>query len=249
MSNRIKISAVSYANSYPFIYGLKNHPVSERIELELDTPADCARKLLKGEVDLGLVPVAIIPDLDESLIVSDFCIGSDGPVESVCLFSDVPLEQIETILLDYQSRTSVQLVKYLAENQWNISPNWVAADSDFLEQITGTTAGVVIGDRAFPLLEKYPVILDLSEEWKTHTDLPFVFACWVSNRVLDADFQDQFQEALSQGLSRKEEAIRSMANEDHENLVRYVESVISYDFAEEKRQAMKLFLDWMSKPK
>lgn len=211
-------------------------------------PADCARKLLNGEVDLGLVPVAIIPELNEAHIVSNYCIGSDGPVESVCLFSDVPLEEIDTILLDYQSRTSVQLVQYLAANKWNIQPKWKAADSDFIEKISGTTAGVVIGDRAFPLLEKYEHVYDLSAEWKLHTGLPFVFACWVSNKKLPEDFISEFEKSIELGLTQREIAVEQMAHSDHENLVRYVQNVISYSLDEKKREAMKLFLDWMSKP-
>ena len=210
-------------------------------------PSDCARKLLSGEVDLGLVPVAIIPELEETHIVSKYCIGADGPVESVCLFSEVPLGEIETVLLDYQSRTSVQLVQYLAANKWKIQPKWQAAESDFIDKIEGKTAGVVIGDRAFPLLEQYSHVYDLSEEWKEHTGLPFVFACWVSNKKLPEDFISEFENALELGLSQRKTAVEQLADSDHKNLVRYVESVISYSLDEKKRQAMKLFLDWLSK--
>ena len=249
MSSKIKISVVSYSNSFPFIFGLSNHPVRNLIELELDTPADCAKKLLSGEVDLGLVPVAIIPELEEANTITDYCIGADGPVESVCLFSEVPLDEIDTILLDYQSRTSVQLVKYLAKNAWNIAPKWVPAGAEFISEIKGTTAGVVIGDRAFPLVEKFLVVKDLSAEWKSATGLPFVFACWVSNRKLDDDFIRQFQDALELGLSNKKKAINEMAEETDEDLVRYVESVIRYDLDAEKKKALKLFLDWVSQLK
>lgn len=212
-------------------------------------PADCARKLLSGEVDLGLVPVAVIPELDEAHIVSKYCIGADGPVESVCLFSEVPLEEIDTILLDYQSKTSVQLVQYLAAEEWSINPQWQAAGSDFLKEIKGNTAGVVIGDRAFPLLNTYKYVFDLSEEWKKRTGLPFVFACWVSNKKLDERFILDFEKALKQGLAQRKKAVELMAETDHKKLVRYVESVISYSLDDKKRQAMKLFLDWLSKPK
>lgn len=247
LTEKIKISAVSYANSFPFIFGIQNHEIINHIDLQLDMPADCARKLLNGEVDLGLVPVAIIPELKEAHIVSNFCIGADGPVESVCLFSEVPLEEVDTILLDYQSRTSVQLVQYLAANKWKIRPVWKAADSNFIEEIRGKTAGVVIGDRAFPLLDKFPYVFDLAAEWKDHTGLPFVFACWVSNRKLDNGFLEEFEKSLELGLSQRKKAVEQMAQTDHENLVRYVESVISYSLDDKKRQAMKLFLEWLSK--
>ena len=246
MADRIKVSAVSYVNSYPFIFGLRNHPVKEQIELYLDTPAACARKLMDGEVDLGLVPVAVLPSVENAHIVSDRCIGADGAVESVCLFSDVPLEKIERVLLDYQSRTSVQLVRILAERLWNIEPEWVNGSEEFITQIGGTTAGVVIGDRAFSLREKFDVVRDLSEDWKTLTGLPFVFACWVSRKELDQRFIGEFRSALELGLQNKEQSIKEMTTTDVDDMVRYVNEVISYDLSPKKKEAMKLFLDWSS---
>ena len=78
--------------------------------------------MLEDEIDVGLVPVAIIPEMKEHYIISDYCIGCDGEVASVCFFSDVPLDKIENILLDYQSRTSVALLKVLLNNIWKINP-------------------------------------------------------------------------------------------------------------------------------
>src|SRR5665213_3010681 len=97
----IRISAVSYLNTKPFLYGLELAHIPD-VEISLDNPAECARKLIENEVDLGLVPVAIIPLLKEAHILPGFCIGADGAVESVKLYSHVPLEKIKTILLDYQ---------------------------------------------------------------------------------------------------------------------------------------------------
>ena len=60
--------------------------------------------------------------MKEHYIISDYCISCDGEVASVGLFSDVPLNKIEKILLDYQSRTSVELLKILVEEYWKIDP-------------------------------------------------------------------------------------------------------------------------------
>ncbi len=72
--------------------------------------------LLRNEIDMGLVPVAVIAGMPEYYINGTYGIGSDGPVASVCLFSDVPMEEIRTVLLDYQSKTSVQLARVLLES-------------------------------------------------------------------------------------------------------------------------------------
>lgn len=106
-SNKIKVGAVSYLNTKPLIYGFEKGMMKDEVELVIDYPGKIAQALLDDTIDVGLVPVAIIPRMKECHIVSDYCIGANGPVASVCLFSEVPLEKITTVLLDYQSRTSV----------------------------------------------------------------------------------------------------------------------------------------------
>ena len=115
----LKVSAVSYLNSVPFIYGLKQSELIHNIDLQLDYPSICADKLINGNVNLALVPVAVIPKLKDSYIISDYCIGAVGAVDTVCLYSDVPITEIKSIGLDYQSLTSVALLKVLLKEYWH----------------------------------------------------------------------------------------------------------------------------------
>ena len=109
----MKVCSVSYLNSIPFVYGLESSGME--VDLSLEIPSLCGQKLLNNEVDIALLPVAFIPTLDYADVVSPYCISSDGAVQTVCLFSEVPLEQIDTILLDYHSRTSNALVQLLSK--------------------------------------------------------------------------------------------------------------------------------------
>ena len=119
---KIKVTAVSYLNTKPLLYGLLHHPISEQIDLQIDIPADCAQKLIDDEVDLALVPVATIPLLDNPQIISDFCIGTEGAVKTVCIFAERPIEELDYIYLDFHSRTSVQLTRLLLQEYWQFSP-------------------------------------------------------------------------------------------------------------------------------
>ncbi|MDC3306302.1 menaquinone biosynthesis protein, partial [Flavobacteriales bacterium] len=184
----LKISAVSYLNTVPFIHGLKQSVLIHSIGLQLDYPSICADKLINGIVDLALVPVAVIPKLLQAHIISDYCIGANGAVDTVCLYSDVPITEIESIALDYQSRTSVALLKILLKEYWQLNPELKKADVGFEENIKGKHAALVIGDRAFALNDKHAYIYDLSAIWKEMTGLPFVFAAWVANKKLPQDF-------------------------------------------------------------
>lgn len=244
-----KISAVSYANTYPFLYALKNSDLIHSISLSLDYPALCAEKLLTNQVDIGLVPVAILPKLKEYYIISDYCIGAVGKVKSVLLLSDVPLNKIKTIWLDYQSRTSINLAKVLAANYWKITPEWKSAATGFENKIIGTTAGIVIGDRTFNLEKDYAYIYDLSEEWQKFTGLPFVFACWVANKKIDASFINQFNNALSDKMFNTDEVLNYF-NIDEEKKIflrTYIEKDISYHLDGAKKNAIEKFLSLLPK--
>ena len=84
--------------------------------------------------------------------VSKYVIGANGAVASVALFSEVPIDQIKNIYLDYQSRTSVQLLKILLAQYWKVEVHFLVATEGYIAQISGTTAGVIIGDRALEKL-------------------------------------------------------------------------------------------------
>jgi chorismate dehydratase len=240
----LKISVVSYLNSKPFTYGFKKTGFSSMAEIELDIPSICAEKLITGKVDIGLVPVAILPELSDYSIISDYCIGADGPVDSVLLLSDVPLNKIKNILLDYQSRTSVMLTKVLAKNFWKIDATFLESKPEYEKLIDGNTAGVVIGDRALKLKQKFKYCYDLSGEWKKFTGLPFVFATWTARVKPDENFIMAFNTSISEGMKMIPEISKSESTEalSETEIFTYLTKSIDFNFDERKKQALKLFL-------
>src|SRR5215467_8843515 len=118
---KIKIAAVTYLNTKPFVYGIHQSGLSKEVELILDYPAGIAEELQNGNADVALLPVAVIPEIQNAEIVTDYCIGCDGTVSSVCLYSDVPIEEAKEIFFDYQSRTSVELAKILLNDFWKLN--------------------------------------------------------------------------------------------------------------------------------
>jgi chorismate dehydratase len=245
---KIRLTAVSYLNTKPLIYGLIRSELSREIELSLDIPSVCAQKLKTGEADLALAPVAIIPELDRAYLVSDYCIGAEGPVKTVCLFSQVPLPQIERVYLDFHSRTSVALVQVLCREFWKVTPEFVPATEGFEQQLGGTTAAVIIGDRAIGLERRFPYVYDLGEAWTAWTGLPFVFAAWVSRRPLDADFVERFNAALAGGLERLPELMKILPTWPNFDLEDYYRHNISYQLDEAKWTALNRFLGILAGP-
>lgn len=233
---------MSYLNTKPLLYGItRSEELMQRIELITDYPSSIAAMLMEGSIDIGLVPVAVIPKLKEHHIIGDYCIGAEGDVASVCLFSDVPLEQIKTILLDYQSRTSVNLCKVLLKHYWNINPALQDAKADFRNHISGTTAGVVIGDRALEQRHQSRYIYDLAGAWKAFTGLPFVFAAWIANKRLPDDFCSVFNAANGIGLQHQDDVIAENPFNAYSLKTYYTEN-ISYALTDEKKKGLQLFL-------
>ncbi|MBL7695606.1 MAG: menaquinone biosynthesis protein [Ferruginibacter sp.] len=245
MAQKIKVGAVSYLNTKPLIYGFEQGLMKDEVELLIDYPSNIASLLQTNQVDIGLVPVAIIPTLEEHHIVSDYCIGCDGEVASVCLFSEVPLAEISTILLDYQSRTSVALLDILIREHWKITPELRAAAADYEKNISGTTAGLVIGDRALVQRSKSKYIYDLGTAWKEMTGLPFVFAAWVSNKSLSPQFIRAFNDTISAG-TRQIDVILQTVHLPEYDLKKYYNSNINFRLDGPQKEALTLFFGFLS---
>tara|TARA_B100001142_G_C14348103_1_gene660869 strand:- start:1437 stop:2186 length:750 start_codon:yes stop_codon:yes gene_type:complete len=242
---RYKISVISYLNSFPFIYGLRKNNLDKKCEISLNIPSVCADKLILGDADIALAPVVLMNQLNNVKIVSDYCIGANGHVDTVCLFSDVPFYEIENIFIDYQSRTSVELLKIILKDFWKISPPFIDTSNNYEARIKGKSAGLIIGDRAFHYKNKFNYIYDLSGIWKEMCGLPFVFACWITNKKIDEDFKKEFNSALGYGVDNIQEAIKlapSMLS-DCQNPYDYLNNKISYQLDDEKLEGMRLFLN------
>ncbi len=242
--NKIKVGIVNYLNTKPLIFGIQRAPVVDQLLLIEDYPANIARMLMEGTIDVGLVPVAVIPHLKEHHIITDYCIGCEGPVASVAIFSEVPLEKVEKVLLDYQSRTSVALAKVLLRKFWKMEVELIDTKDDYRSQIKGTTAGVVIGDRALEQRKVSPYIYDLGEAWIAMTGLPFVFAAWVSNKQLPADFIEAFDAANKLGLQHIETAVAENPYPLFD-LRKYWTEHISYELTPNKRKGLEKFLEFL----
>lgn len=235
--NKIRVSAVSYTNTKPFVYGLQHSGILEKIDLSLDVPSDCAQKLIDNQADIGLVPVVALLDIPGYKIISDYCIGANGAVNSVFIFSNKPINEVKTIRLDLQSRTSNALAKVLLKNYWNINPETISDNN--------ADAFVEIGDRTFGKKDKYPFVYDLAEEWKNFTGLQFAFAVWASNKAISPEFITAFNSALRLGIENIPQVISELPQRNDFNLEDYLTNKLDYSFTDSKIQSLELFLNYV----
>lgn len=229
-------------NTKPMLVGLEQAPLNDQIELLLEFPSRLVPMLRNGEIDVALLPVAALNELPTYHIVSEYCISTEDEVASVALFSQVPMEEIETVILDYQSRTSVMLCKLLFKKYWKKEVKFIVAEGDdYFEQISGRTAGLIIGDRALKFINKSTYLYDLGAAWKSMTGMPFVFAVWVSVNQLPEAFVSQFNKANGVGVSKIDDVIKSIDFPEYD-LAFYYKHNMSYSLTDIKRNAIKLYL-------
>ena len=237
--NKIKISAVAYTNTKAFIYGIEHSDIINKIDLTLDIPSDCAAKVISGEADMGLMPVAAIPLVPNANIVADYCIGSDGAVNSVFIFSSVPASEIKTLKLDAHSRTSNNLAKVLLKFYWKNEVEFTAdANAD-------TDAIVLIGDRTFGKKDDFPYAYDMGEEWKNFTGLPFMYAAWVANKEIPEDFKREFNAALKSGLDQRDEVLKELPAIANFDLSDYLHNKLQFEVTADRKKALELFLKYI----
>ena len=243
--NKVKISAVSYSNTYPFLYGIHKKLNSKYYDLSLDVPSECARKLINNEVDLGLIPVATIPLVENAKIISNYCIGADGAVKTVLLMSKIPLEEIKKVYLDTDSRTSAQLLKILAKEYWQYNWEYEKLPKNFATN-SSIDSILLIGDKTQKDLP-YKYTYDLALEWKNFTNMPFVFAAWVSNKPLNNEFLQEFNTAINFGLNNITTSIKEYNKDNTYDLKEYLTRYISYELNEEKQKALSIFISYIKK--
>ncbi|MCA9195124.1 MAG: menaquinone biosynthesis protein [Planctomycetales bacterium] len=239
-----RIGAVSYLNTKPLIYGLEAS-LPEAV-LELDLPSRLADRLRREELDVALVPSVELFQNPEWTMVSDACIACRGPVRSVRLLFRVPPTEVTTLALDVGSRTSVVLSQILLQQNCGCRPALLplSMDSDFYT--VNADAILVIGDRAMSVDDSaFVENWDLGEQWVKATDLPFVFAMWVSR-------DDSLPERIPRALERARDfglenldAICRLEAETYDLTVadcgRYLGQQLHFTFGRQEEAGLQLF--------
>ena len=237
----VRIAAINYLNTIPFIYGLEARMAPGEIAMQFCTPAESAVLLRGDKADVGIMPVGALQDLKDPHIISEYCIGATASVASVLVVSGRPVEEVEEIFLDVDSRTSVLLTRYLCAEKWHIAPRFTPFD--FLhEPLDPQRCYLLIGDKALLHGGEFSYVYDLAAEWIALKGLPFVFACWTANKPLDPVFIEKFNQALAYGISHVPEAVSKYNHQfPREYACRYLQENISFALDGEKRAGLNEF--------
>ncbi len=253
MSASPRVSAVSFLNTAPLVWGLLHGPQKGKLDVRFVVPSECADDLRDGRADIGLVPIIELARQPQLSVIPGGLIGCRGPVRSILLVSKRPVAEIKTLAADTSSRTSVVLTELVLRSRGvrdlDVRPHAPELD----RMLSGADAALVIGDPALRIDPDMSTwqgqsveVHDIGAAWVEMTGLPMVFAVWAGKEPIDATTVDVFEQSKAYGLDHiddivaAESASRSFAPE----LVRqYVTEYISYEFGARERRAIDLYLE------
>jgi chorismate dehydratase len=175
---RLRISAISYLNTAPLMWDFEHGDAGQNFDISYTLPSACARALVDGTADIGIIPAAAYTQIPGLRVLPDVAIASRREVRSILLVGKMPIEKIRTVALDTSSMTSVALTKILFEKWLGGGRTFTPMAPDIDRMLASHDAGLIIGDPALKINRSRYHTLDLAEEWIRHTGKPFVFAFW-----------------------------------------------------------------------
>ena len=172
---------------WDFLHDPLQSRLRERYDVHLTEPAQCARDLLAGRADLGLIPIAALTP--ELRIVPGCTIASLAQVRSIQLIVKQPLAlaDVRSVAADTASRSSVAYAEILFRHFLGVAPDFKPLAANVSAMLAIADAALVIGDPALLALEHRAQIeqqagpcrwYDVAELWRQHTGLPWVAAVW-----------------------------------------------------------------------
>ncbi len=204
---KLRLSAVSFFNTAPLVYGLDRDP---SLTIRFGVPSSLLEDLTHDRADVALLPVIDYQRLPDLRIIPATGIGCDGPTLTVRLFSRTPIARTRVLAADTDSHTSVILARVILHKRFGLTPEIIpldrATDAPYETRL-------LIGDKVVTDEPRgFDHQLDLGAAWKDLTGLPFTFAVWTARGGLDvSDLPQRLERALECGLANVEHLIQTHA--------------------------------------
>ena len=236
-----------FLNSKPILHPIRHGLMEVPFSLVIDTPAALADRFAAGDLDMALIPSIEYARISDAVIVPSVCIASMGKVETVLLFSDMAVEDIESVAVDPKSRTSVAMLQVIFKERFSKDVTIIKGLEDDPEMLLkDADAGLVIGDAAYRVDHKKHVAVDLGELWFQFSGRPFVHAVLCCRRGEKWDAAAAaLQEARELGMEHRELVARQEAKNPQEvqRMIDYLNGRIFYNLGEKELDGLRFFLE------
>lgn len=243
--------AVSYLNTVPLVWGMLHGPQRGVFELEFDVPSVCAARVLEGESDIGIVPVATLLEQDLA-IFRGAGIASCGQVRTILLISKKPFSEVGVLAVDSGSRTSVLLSRVLLSRLWHADPALIVMKPGLQPMLAAADAALIIGDAALvldpdELRSRGLHVADLGDDWTRLTGSPMVFAVWAGRAAVHTpENEAAFLGSCRYGLEHLDDIVaaeHARRGVTSELARRYLTGNLVLELGETEYRGMRAFLD------
>ncbi len=247
VSRKIRVSFIEFLNAIPLGWGFMNGSQQGLFDLLFDVPSECARHLMTGEADVGLIPVVEYSRIPHLKVIPDIAIASRGQVKSVLFVSKVPIDEVRQVAVDSSSRTSAALLKILLSEFYGCdSVEYTESLPNAEKMLLTHDAALLIGNAALQIPPQKRYVYDLALEWDRFTGLPFVFAFWaVRDGVHLGDSLDAFYRSREEGIAAIGEISTTYADRlglNPNEIRSYLSSNLDYSLDEKNLEGLQLFL-------
>ena len=260
----LRIGQVDFINCLPINLPIELGEIKINAKIISSVPSELNKKILNNEIDIAPVSsLAYLENKEKLIPIADLCIASDGPADSVLLFSNFPIEELEgaKIALSPASVTSNKLLEILLKEFLKI--NAVYKVETFYEMSLRSNkypAMLFIGDHALLEFSRMPrnvFIYDLGSLWKKYTGLPMVFGIWVVREETLENYPEEVN-FISQELRRSKEIglnimFDKVVKKAQEKVLiskdfydTYFQH-LSYEFTEECKKGLEAFKSYCTK--
>lgn len=259
---RLRIAAIGFLNPAPLMWDFEHPPLCDalarRYRIDRMAPSACAARLASGESDIGLIPIAALATIPLLRILPGCTIASKGCVRSLQLVhrASQPLAALRTVAADTASRTTVAYTRIMFHKWGNPEVAFLPSAADLDLMLERADAAIVIGDPALLALEERQnrfertgeelVYLDLAEEWRALTGLPFISAVWAAapSSFLDEGVAEDFIRSRDHGLANIDALVAEWSKRipiPEQTIRSYLTANIHYVLDEECVEGMRGF--------
>lgn len=243
---RFRIGCVPFLNAKPLVAYYATPEGEAEAEVIFGPPSQLAAWVDRGEVDVALASSYFAAADPGYAIAPGISISSLGAVDSVRLFSKVPLPEIRTLALDESSMTSNHLALLLLAKKYGCRPAAATMPPDLTRMLSNKDAAVLIGDLGMESDGDGLTVLDLGAAWNELSGLPFVWAVWLGREGLSDELAASLLHAKDYGMRHIEDIARAESerlNWPYGRCLRYVAEVIDYDLTDLHIQGFRLYRD------
>jgi chorismate dehydratase len=238
-----RLGCVPFLNAAPLVSRFSRDDEAE-VEIIFDEPSRLGAMVETGELDAAIASSYFVVSDPTLKVAAGVSISSNGPVESVKIFSKKPIDEIQTLALDESSMTSNHLAQIILKKQFGREVNAEPRPPVLAAMLKEFDAAVLIGDRGMLADAGSLQVLDLGRSWRSMTGVPFVWALWVGHDAMTQELSALLKAAKDYGL-RKIDDVALMAARDrgipYEAALHYLSRTIDFELTQQHLDGLRQF--------